>query len=160
VRDIARLLTAAGAKLAAANFKIKTIAEPADCTRLMLFSATTYDWNIQHIRLGTHEANSVYLYRKDLTTTQYERIFLLRTVLLDPFATSPGWFWIPKRNARGYIPFLALHDSEPAMRETAVRFAAGMKLPLHRGPKKSRIMIPQSGLPVCFSWRLTEPFRT
>jgi hypothetical protein len=139
VTAITRLLSDTSTKLAeSADFDMTKIADASGCVRLMLFSATTYDWNVQHIRLGTHEINSVYLNRRNLSITAHERLFLLRTVLLDPFMTSPGWYWVTKQLWGSWLVYLTAHDSDPVMRETAVRIAEGAKFPLHRGKKGAK----------------------
>jgi hypothetical protein len=122
----------------------RTGALPAASTaRLLLFAATNYDWNWQHIEFGAHEINSMYLHREAAPLTGLERIFLLRTILLDTFSIKPGWYWIHKWKVptKIWLPYLALNDSDESMRVAAVQLANRLAFPLNKGAKASRPII-------------------
>src|SRR5262249_42924361 len=97
----------------------------ATTARLLLLAATNYDWNSQHIEFGAHEINSMYLHREAAPLTGLERVFLLRTILLDTFSIKPGWYWIHKWKVKTaiWLPYLAVSDSDESMRVAAVQLA-------------------------------------
>jgi hypothetical protein len=143
---LADLIEEAAAKVRAKELLAfdRTGALPAASTaRLLLFAATNYDWNWQHIEFGVHEINSMYLYREEAPLTGQERIFLLRTILLDTFSTKPGWYWIHKWKVptRIWLPYLAINDSDESMRVAAVRLANRLAFPLNKGAKTARRII-------------------
>jgi hypothetical protein len=111
---------------------------PHDTIRLLLFSAANYDWNAQHIQLGTHEINSAYLQRQNLDLTVLEHLFLLRTVLFDDSLSKPGWFWLKewKLNISTWLPWFVVHDSEGAMRVRAIDLATRIAFPLYKRTKR------------------------
>ncbi len=113
--------------------------DPPACARLLIFAASNYDWSTQHIELGSHEINSVYLYRSTLVLTGQERFFILRTVLLDRSLTKPGWFWTCEMKVppQLWLPYFATEDSEDSMRQNAVVLATRTGLSLRTGSKKS-----------------------
>jgi hypothetical protein len=113
---------------------------PESSARLLLFAAANYDWNSQHIEFGTHEINSVYYHREEVTLTGQERLFILRTILLDTSQTKPGWYWINQWSAQPkvWIPYLAISDSEDSMRLAVVQLATRTGFPLHKGKVNSR----------------------
>jgi hypothetical protein len=124
---------------------------PPEAIRLLLFAASNYDWNAQHVQLGSHEMNSVYYHRTALDTTTLERIFLLRTILLDGSLTKPGWFWINKWNVppSTWLAWFASFDSEEAMRETALDLATRIGFPLYKRKKNAespiaRLLVDQA----------------
>lgn len=113
---------------------------PESSARLLLFAAANYDWNSQHIEFGTHEINSVYFHRGEVTLTGQERLFILRTILLDASQTKPGWYWISQWTVQPklWFPYLAVGDSDDSMRLAAVQFAARIGFPLHKGKGDSK----------------------
>jgi len=125
------------AKLAV--FERSEALKPAQAVRLLLFAVSNYDRNVQHVELGAHEINSVYLHRDSLAPTRLEELFLLRTVLLDQSLTKPGWFWIRKWRIRPafWLLWFASTDSEEAARTHAVNFASRLALPLYLHNKGS-----------------------
>ena len=122
------------------NFDRTGSLSPASTARLLVFAATNYDWNWQHIEFGTHEANSLYLHREAGPLTALERLFLLRTILLDTFGVKPGWYWIQKWNVRTdiWLGYLAIRDSDESMRAAAIRLADRLRFPLNKGAKGKR----------------------
>jgi len=115
----------------------ETLSAP-ETVRLLLFAATNYDWNGQHIQLGTHEINSVYFHRTALDPTLLERLFLLRTILFDESLTKPGWFWVSewKLGLDTWLPWFASQDSEEDMRVRAIELATRIGFPLYKRKKK------------------------
>lgn len=115
----------------------ETLSAP-DTVRLLLFAATNYDWNGQHVQLGTHEINSVYFHRAALDPTALERLFLLRTLLFDESLTKPGWFWVSewKLELDIWLPWFASQDSEEDMRVRAIELATRIGFPLYKRKKK------------------------
>lgn len=113
---------------------------PASTARLLVFAATNYDWNWQHIEFGTHETNSLYLHREAGPLTALERLFLLRTILLDTFGVKPGWYWIHKWKIKSdiWLDYLSISDSDESMRVVAIRLAARLGFPLNKGAKDKR----------------------
>jgi|GEM_PF-5849246 len=122
----------------------RTGALPAASTaRLLLFAATNYDWNWQHIEFGAHEINSLYVHRDAGTLTGLERLFLLRTILLDTFGNKPGWYWIKKWKlpTETWLGYLALSDSDESMRVAAIQLAGRLAFPLNKGAKGKRPIV-------------------
>jgi hypothetical protein len=113
---------------------------PASTARLLLFAATNYDWNAQHIEFGTHEINSTYWHRKSIKLTGHEILFVLRTILLDSNQTKPGWYWLSQRKSpiSGWLTYLTTQDSDAAMRLAAIKLATRIAFPLGKGNKKTR----------------------
>lgn len=108
-----------------------------ETTRLLLFAACNYDWNVQHVELGSHEINSAYFHRASLDPTGLERLFLLRTILLDETLTKPGWYWTKEWKLRldTWLPWFASLDSEEGMRAQALALATQIGFPLYRRRK-------------------------
>ncbi len=143
---LADLVEEAAAKVRAKELLTfdRTGALPAASTaRLLLFAATNYDWNWQHIELGAREINSMYVHREVAPLTSLERIFLLRTILLDTFSIKPGWYWIHKWKVpiQTWLPYFAISDSDESMRVTAVQLASRLAFPLNKGAKAARPII-------------------
>lgn len=141
--SLTELLELAGQRVRSKKLLVfdKKEALPAESSaRLLLFAATNYDWNLQHIEFGTHEINSIYWHRESVTITGQERLFLLRTVLLDTFQTKPGWYWIQQWNVppKIWLSHLAIWDSEDTMRLAAVQLATRLAFPLNKGKRDSR----------------------
>src|SRR5262249_45696625 len=115
-----------------------------------VFTATNYDWSCQHIELGSHEINTVYFHRSAITLTGQERLFILRTVLLDNSLTKPGWFWVREwKLPETWLPYFAIEDSDESMRQKAVHLATLVGFSLQKALKKSgkpilRILSDQS----------------
>jgi HEAT repeat protein len=67
-----------------------------------------------------------------------ERLFLLRTILLDASLTKPGWFWVSewKLNLDTWLPWFASQDSEEDMRVQAIALATRIGFPLYKRKKK------------------------
>ena len=142
VSSLAELLKAAEQEVRSgklAVFERSGALEPQASARLILFSAAHYDWNSQHIRFGQHETNSAYYHRKTLDLTTLERLFLLRTILLDTSLTKPGWFWTSewKLKLEIWLPWFASLDSDEAMRKTAIDLATRVGFAFCNGKKKS-----------------------
>lgn len=141
--SLAELLELAGKRVRSKRllaFDRKEALPAESSARLLLFAATNYDWNSQHIEFGAHEINSMYLHREGATITSQERLFLLRTILLDTFQTKPGWYWIHQWRLppKIWLSHLAMSDSEDTMRLAAVQIATRMALPLHKGKRHLR----------------------
>ena len=110
--------------------------DPAATARLLLFAATNYDLNTNHIQFGSHETNSAYLHREALVITGQERLFLVRTLLLDTSMTKPGWYWMSSRKPDLWLPYLAIYDSDESLREAVVALATKTHIPLEKARKK------------------------
>ncbi len=125
--------------------RLETLEAP-ETVRLVLFAATNYDWNSQHVQLGTHEINSVYFHRTALDPTALERMFLLRTILLDESLTKPGWFWVSEWTSEldKWLPWFASQDSEEGMRVQALQLATRIGFPLYK--RKTKFELPISRL--------------
>lgn len=122
-----------------AVFERSEALKPAQAVRLLLFAVCNYHQNVQHVELGAHEINSVYLHRDSLVPTRLEELFLLRTVLLDQSLTKPGWFWIRKWRIHPalWLLWFASSDSEEPARIHAVNFASRLAIPLYLHNKGS-----------------------
>jgi len=129
LKSLADLVKDAAARIKAVRSSI-VAADDLSSARLLLFAATNYDWKSQHIELGTHEMNSLFLHRQKIKIAEHERLLLLRTVLLDLFDTKPGWFWIRDWSVkpRIWIAYFATRDSDSRMREAATKLASQIHL--------------------------------
>jgi hypothetical protein len=110
----------------------------SESARLLLFATTNYDWHEQRSPLGTHEINSVYWHREALSPTNQERIFLLRTVLVDDSLTKPGWFWLHTRKLplRVWLSYFIESNTGDSAQEMAVKLATRIKFSLHKPLRK------------------------
>jgi hypothetical protein len=110
------------------------VRDEAKSVRLLLFAATNYDWFSQHIQFGAHEINSLFRQRTEFQLTEHERLFILRTLLLDPFLTKPGWFWIKGWSLKpaNWIVYFTTQDSDPVMRAEIVQLASLIGFPLNK----------------------------
>jgi hypothetical protein len=129
--SVADLLLEFSSSLRSGNNAMQGFA-PASAARLMLLAAASYDWNAIHVELGTHEINSVYWHRSTLILTPHERLFIIRTLLLDVTDTKPGWYWTQTLKREAWLFYFATTDTEERMRVTAIVHAAATKTSLHR----------------------------
>ncbi|HEV2842564.1 MAG TPA: hypothetical protein VGW39_14670 [Chthoniobacterales bacterium] len=138
--QLADLLDAASNKMRSGlllSFTKTDALQPSETARLLLFATTNYDWHSERIQLGTHEINSAYWHREALKLSGQERLFILRTLLLDSSLTKPGWFWVDGWGVRTalWLHYLAISDSDELAREATVNLATRTNFPLFKGKK-------------------------
>ncbi len=127
--------------------------DSAMTVRLLIFAASNYDWNSQHIHLGIHEINQAYLHKNTIELTSLERLFLIRTVLLDDTLLKPGWYWAHKWTLKNelWMAWFATMDSEEAMRRAIVDLATKAEIQIKKLLKKSNtveLLLSDSGISV------------
>ena len=125
------------------TFDRSTECEPKDISRLLLFASATYDWRIQHIELGVHEINSIYGRRLEMKLGDLERLFLMRTMILDRRATKPAWYWNSTWGIKveTWVVWFAARDTDPEMRQRMITLATNVGLRFEtRGAKRFRVL--------------------
>jgi hypothetical protein len=135
VASIASLLRTCGEQLSSQSlleFRDSPEFDDARCARLQVFASSMYNWKIQSIEVGTHECNSIYWHRRSVNLTGQERLFLIRSVLLDFSLTKPGWFWTARWRVSMtvWLPWLIRFDSDDGARTRALDFANEINFPL------------------------------
>jgi HEAT repeat protein len=138
VASIASLLRTCGEQLSRQSlfeFRDSAQFDDARCSRLQIFASSMYNWKIQPVEVGAHECNSIYWHRRKVNLTSLERLFLIRSVLLDFSLTKPGWFWTSRWRVpmTVWLPWIIRFDRADGARTRSLDFANDINFPLTGG---------------------------
>jgi hypothetical protein len=87
--------------------------------------------------LGVHQANLLFRDRTQITLTRSEWIFLLRSAIGRGIELVPGWFWLRQtNNPKNTIIYLAVADSNSAVRAGALRLISDLSLAMTKKDKR------------------------
>ena len=112
-----------------------------ETSRIFLATSALLSNRYTHEPLGVHEMNICYKYRDEYDLLSVEKTLILRTMILSNDENVPGWYWLKDIRKPGIcylLRYLALHDSDATVRQSAIQFFANTRVLPHKAQKRTR----------------------
>ena len=96
---------------------------PFHAARLLLTAKTLFGRRCEKECLSTHEMNSLYSHRQQLSPGGWERDTLWRSMLEDSHDVVPGWYWFrdeDPKSLEAWLWYTATADQEDAIKAKAI----------------------------------------